>query len=606
MSANDNQLISTNISVEKDFKEEIHSIFLKAQGLVNADPNLALSYINQIIELSKTHNYPHGLGKADLLRSAYYWFLGKIEESFAANQSAQDCFEKYNDPLHKSIAVRLLGMIYSGIGDYDQCLELYYKALEIQEQISDKRQLAITYNNIASAQMKMGVVDEGLISYKKAFAILDELAQNDSQTLTVKTMLCTNIGQALADKQDYGQSLHYHKLALQWCEMLDKNSRLIAQTYYHISSYYMGVDDYDNALIYLFKALDIVEKIEDKVLQGDCYMLIAKCFSFKSDFKQALAYAIKQRNILEGDNNNDFVSRDVLNNHRIFACIYERMKDYGRASYHYKTILELNEKIQIQDKVAQVRNKNIHHQLEQQKSKLVESNNDLKMFASIASHDMRAPLRTIASFMTLLAKKNESKFDDKDREYLSFAVNGARHLENMIEDLLAYSKLDKDLGAPSLVDLNKTAETIEQILKVYITERNAVLSIGKLPHIMGHSNLITQLIQNIVNNGLKYNKSATPTVSVSDVSNDNEIIIAIADNGIGIPEDLREKAFKMFSRLHTASEFEGSGIGLATCKKIMDFYRGKIRVEHGIEGGSIFYLSFPNKRQPGAVRASQN
>ncbi|OJV27226.1 MAG: hypothetical protein BGO32_05015 [Bacteroidetes bacterium 37-13] len=594
-------LVNRNIvetpSTGENVANKIEAMFSAAQGLMNVDANLAMRYINQIISLSKENNYEVGFGKADLLLSAYYWFHGDLEKSLEANQKAQNCLLKNEDFLHLSIATRLLGMIYGELGDYDKCLELYYETLAMQEKLTNSSQLAITHNNIASVQMKMGALEQGLISYQKALNVLNEIDSNEPQILTSKAMICTNMGQAYSSKHDFAQSLHYHKLALRWSELLDRNSRLVAQTYYHIGFLYIESADYEQAFSNLFNALSISEKLQNKRLMNDIYLHIAKCYCTTGDFKSALEFAYKQRDLVI-DSESDLVSSDILNSHKIFADIYEKMKDYHRAVYHFRMVMDLNEKIKQQDKATQARNKTIHHQLEKQKSELQQSNEDLQMFASIASHDMRAPLRTIASFMQLLERKNSDKFDEVDKQYIQFAANGAKHLEKMIEDLLAYSKLDKNLGKASIVDLNQIAAQVDYHLKALTSEKKAVFNIGKLPSIMAHQSLMVQLIQNIVNNGFKYNRSAIPTVSISEVSDQHETIISISDNGIGIPEKQREKAFKMFSRLHSSSEFEGTGIGLAMCKKIVDFYKGRIWIENGINGGSIFYLAFPSTKQP--------
>jgi signal transduction histidine kinase len=575
----------------------IHSLFSTAQSLINVDANLALNYIHQIIDESKKHNYEIGIAKGDLLLSAYHWFHGDIERALEANEKAQQTFEMQEDFLHLSIAIRLQGMIFGELGDIDQCLEHYYDALIIQEKIGDKKQLAITHNNIATAQMKMGAKEQGLQSYQKALDLLEELNSNEPQILTSKAMICTNMGQAYSEIHDQEKSLFFHKLSLKWSEQLDKKSRLVAQTYYHIGFHYLEAGEYENALKHLFKSLEIAEKLQNKRLISDIYLLIAKCYCHTRKFKEALQNANKQRELCK-KNEIAAANTDILNSHKIFAEIYENMKDYGRAVFHYKKVMELNEKIKQQDKAVYIRNKNIRYQLEKQKSELQQSNADLQMFASIASHDMRAPLRTIASFLQLLERKNQERFDETDKQYLKFAINGAKHLEKMIEDLLTYSKLEKDLGECVLIDLNKVATIVEHNLKTFINEKNAVLNIGKLPSVPGHQSLMIQLFQNIINNGIKYNRSKVPTISVNDVSDNRETIIAITDNGIGIPEAQRKKAFKMFSRLHSASEFEGSGIGLAMCQKIMDYYKGRIWIEDAPQGGSVFYLAFPINPQP--------
>lgn len=596
MSLNSVNIVDEEITAE-NVVMKVRSMFQQAQSLVNVDANLALSFIKKIVKASTQFNYELGLGKAELLYSAYHWFHGDIEKSLEANKAAQAMFKKLDADLQLSIAERLLGMIYGELGDFDRCLELYYSALRLQEKVDDKRQIATTYNNIASAQMKMGASEQGLGSYQKALDILENSNSNEPQVITAKAMICTNMGQAYNSNHDFEKSLHYHQLSLRWSQSIDKSSRLVAQTYYHIGYLYVNHNDPVNALQNLEKALEIAEGIQNKRLVGDAYLMMSKAYGLKKEYATALNFAIKHRELIKM-NESTALSSDLLQNHKLFAETYEGMMDFAQAAYHYKQVMEMGEKIQQQDKVIQVRNKNIRHQLEKQKSELQQSNADLQMFASIASHDMRAPLRTISSFMQLLEKKNKDKFDDDDRQYIAFAVNGAKHLERMIEDLLAYSKLDKNLGAPQAVSLNDVATTIDFSLKSLFNERNAKFNIGKLPVVLAHPSLMSQLIQNIVANGIKYNRSECPTVSITDVSEGNELIVAISDNGIGIPEKLREKAFKMFSRLHSSNEFEGTGIGLAMCKKIMDYYNGRIWIESNSNGGTTFYLAFPNSKHP--------
>ncbi len=577
---------------------KVHTMFSQAQSMVNIDASLALSYIKQIVAASKTFKYEAGIGKAELLYSAYHWFHGDIEKSLESNQAAQHIFRKFEDDLHLSISERLLGMIYGELGDYDKCLELYYSALRLQESVNDKKQIATTLNNIASAQMKMGALEQGVQSYQRALEILEAVQTNEPQIVNAKAMICTNLGLAYSSNNpDFERSLHYHQLSLRWSQSVDRNSRLVAQTYFHIGCLFVSKGDWESAVLNLNKALEIAESMQNKRLMGDVFHTMCKAYKIAGQFDKALQYAIKHKEQIKS-NDVAAISLDTLNNYKLFAEVYEGMMDYSQATTYYRKVVELNEKILNQDKVIQVRNKNIRHQLERQKTELQQSNADLQMFASIASHDMRAPLRTISSFMQLLERKNQEKFDDADRQYIAFAVNGAKHLERMIEDLLAYSKLDKNLGPAQAVDLNEVANMVEYSLKSFLTERNAKFHIGKLPTVLAHQSLMTQLIQNISANGVKYNRSETPTVHITDVSEGNEIIIAISDNGIGIPEEQRNKAFKMFSRLHSASEFEGTGIGLAMCKKIMDFYNGRIWIDSGVNGGTTFYIAFPNSKHP--------
>ncbi len=595
MTAEDIRIKEVAISAAPELGERIKLMFSLASGLVNIDASLALDYIKQIEVLSKDNNYQHGFGYSHLLQSAYCWFQGDMEKSLEHNEAAQKIFIDYENDLHLSITERLLGMIYSELGDYDKCLELYYHALRLQEKVNDTRQITSTLNNIATAQMKMGANEQGLISYKRAYDLFESLTEEDDQLLNSKAMVCTNIGQCYSILSDYETALRYNKKALDWALKIGQESRLVALVNYHIGTVFYKKKDYDNSSRYFHRALEVAKAINNRRLLMDVYIQLSMLCIAKEDFGAALKYALSHKELAVTADTNE--TTDVLTSHRQFASIYESMQDFQQATFHLHKVLELKEKFEIQDRVNQIKNKRVKHQLEKQKTQLQQSNADLSMFASIASHDMKAPLRSISSFLQILEKKNKDKFDDTDREFIAFAVNGAKHLERMIEDLLSYSKVDKNLGPAQLVNLNEVSTIVEYNLKSLVEERNATIQIGKLPSMLAHQSLMSQLIQNLVNNGIKYNRRPDPMIKITDVSTNAEIIITISDNGIGIPKDQEHKMFKMFQRLHGGKEFEGTGIGLATCKKIADHYRGRIWFESS-DQGTTFYLAFPNSKHP--------
>ena len=232
-------------------------------------------------------------------------------------------------------------------------------------------------------------------------------------------------------------------------------------------------------------------------------------------------------------------------------------------------------------------------QLSEYAQKLFKSNEELTDFAHIASHDLRAPIRNIGSFTQLLERRISPQLDARSQEYLEFIKTNVRQSTKLIEDLLNYSKIDKNIGEAQPVDLNDVLYLVNNNLQSFITEKKANIIAKDLPILNGHTSLFVQLFQNLINNGLKYNQSETPTVTVSTEKQNNDLIFKIADNGIGISPQYKEQIFSMFRRLHSAAEYEGSGIGLAFCQRIVATYGGRIWFE-SIEGqGTTFIFTLP-------------
>lgn len=243
---------------------------------------------------------------------------------------------------------------------------------------------------------------------------------------------------------------------------------------------------------------------------------------------------------------------------------------------------------------------NVHIKEEELKEyayRLEVSNKELTEFAHIASHDLKAPLRSILSFAQLFERRNKDKFDNTDREYFNFIKTNAEQSSRLIEDLLNYSKIDKNLGEPIKVDVNKCVFIAEMNMQSFIREHNAVITYENLPILRGHTLLITQLFQNLINNAIKYNISETPTIHINVEYNDhNEYVFLVSDNGIGIAPENHEKIFAMFRRLHAQNEYEGTGIGLSFCTRIVENYGGRIWIESNSGMGSIFCFTLPKAK----------
>ncbi len=229
---------------------------------------------------------------------------------------------------------------------------------------------------------------------------------------------------------------------------------------------------------------------------------------------------------------------------------------------------------------------------ERRELELKRSNQELEQFAYVASHDLQAPIRHITSFISLIKKKMAANLtQDPDlSKWFDFITEGSETMGLLLKDLLAYSRIQKEALIKENIDLNLTLEKINKI--ILHANPNATIRISNMPTVRGYPTQLFQLFQNLIQNAVKFNKpEAKPHVEINFSQNEKEFHFTIKDNGIGIEKSQQERIFHMFQRLHTKEEYEGTGIGLAICKKIVDYHGGKIWVESEINSGCTFHFT---------------
>ena len=226
--------------------------------------------------------------------------------------------------------------------------------------------------------------------------------------------------------------------------------------------------------------------------------------------------------------------------------------------------------------------------------KIQKSNHDLEQFAYVASHDLQEPLRMISSFLQLLQRRYEGQLDSDADEFIGYAVDGAQRMQNLINDLLDYSRVTTKGNKFEQVNMKEPLENALTNLKLYIKENNAIIiPNNSFPTINGDYSQMTQLFQNIIGNAIKYRSSEPPKIHISATNKDNDWLFSIKDNGLGMDPKYSDKVFKIFRRLHTNSEYEGTGVGLAITKRIIERHNGQIWVESEPGNGSTFYFTIP-------------
>jgi len=225
---------------------------------------------------------------------------------------------------------------------------------------------------------------------------------------------------------------------------------------------------------------------------------------------------------------------------------------------------------------------------------LARSNAELEQFAYVASHDLQEPLRMVASYTQLLARRYQGKLDEDADEFIGFAVDGARRMQELINDLLTYSRVGTRALQLETVDSNQLVDQVVGDLAAAVHDSNANVIRDDLPIVPGDPTQLRQLFQNLIANGIKFHRpDEAPRVHVSATREHGTWTFSVSDNGIGIEPQYQQRIFALFQRLHTRADYPGTGIGLAICKKIVERHGGQISVESQPGHGTTFRFTLP-------------
>ncbi len=246
-------------------------------------------------------------------------------------------------------------------------------------------------------------------------------------------------------------------------------------------------------------------------------------------------------------------------------------------------------------KVELAERKRAEGELQRILAELERSNTELEQFAYVASHDLREPLRMISSFMELVRERSSDRLDEETNEFIQFAIDGSERMQKLIDALLVYSHLGAQAKtfAPTNCD-EVLSQTLEN-LKIKVNESGAEIMADPLPVVMADDVQLLQLFQNLISNAMKFQKDSQPKIKISVKEENHLYEFSIMDNGIGIDPQHVDQIFELSQRLHPQDEYPGAGIGLATCKKIVERHDGRIWLESELDQGSTFFFTLPKQ-----------
>lgn len=273
----------------------------------------------------------------------------------------------------------------------------------------------------------------------------------------------------------------------------------------------------------------------------------------------------------------------------VFSAVRRRVEDSLRQTRD-RLQIEVEQRAQREEDIRR-----LNRELQKRAAELEVSNKELESFAYSVSHDLRAPLRHVAAYSELLQKQASSSLDDTSRRYVQTILESAKRMGNLIDDLLAFSRLGRAEAKMRAVDLQQLVKEVIADVSRDTGDRDIAWKIGALPACHGDSSMLKLVVINLVSNAVKFTRMRTRTeivIGCADKNND-ELEVFVRDNGAGFDMQYANKLFGVFQRLHLAEQFEGTGIGLATVQRIIHRHGGQVRAEGAVDQGATFYFSLP-------------
>ena len=510
--------------------------------------------------------------------------------------------ERLQDSIGLARSYNNIGHLYFRQKDYGKAIDFYSNSYEIRKVLKDSIGLVYSLNSIAEVY-SLQEDPKALSYYKQAVELAEKLEERRA-----KGFAYSRLGEYYLSVKELPKALQFLEKALKINEK-DKNKFSLSQNLNNLAKAFLLQGTYEQAIEYALQSLELGVQLDALELEADATALLAQAYAKTEDFENAYRYKIRNEAYQTAIFNAE--TEKAINEIQIkyesekqksgfFNQLLKEEKKVNRLQTSLYIILIfftlvlailLGARYRSQIKVNNLLQQK-QREIEQTNERLRHSNASLGQFAYIASHDLKEPLRTIGTYTKLLVRRTKTEDDPEIEEFVEYIVGSVKQMYQLLEDLLAYSKITKGSQEPKVdVDLNSTVKSVVKSLDHLIKKSNTTVQINSLPSIKAIPSQMTQLFQNIISNGIKFNENK-PVINISYAKEPGQHYITIKDNGIGIDPAFQTKIFQIFQRLEK-HKYQGTGIGLAICDKIVQQHKGKIWVESEIGQGSTFHLTLP-------------
>ena len=530
----------------------------------------ALAYDHQLkaLEYFKEKNDRINLAKLHFSIGNNFFYQGQYEFALKEFKNAALIWERLKDKKGNFWALGAIASVHEHMQNIDLAIEYSERALDMAYELESPADVAWTLYNVGSIATTAGDLKKGIDRLEEAKNIALQLDDKPLLGYTLEGLTTVHL-----HLKDFKQALNYLD---QSYEIARGNNDLanIPGLYRLYSEIYYQKNDLNTYKIYIDKFIELNDSLKNEELAQSMG-------SLKQDFEVRELQKTKEIALLKKDSK--------ISNFKKLIWI-------GSISFAAVVLFLLYIFVRINNKHVKERNQlltSTNNKILQQNEILKSSNKDLKQYAFIISHDLKEPLRNISSFTTLLERSLGPNINKNSKEYMSFITSGVQQMHGLLTDLMNYSKIKGRNISGKKINCNLlTAEVIDN-LKVKFEHKNIQINTAELPMVAMDKDHFQRVIYNLLSNGIKFNEHKLAKIAISSSTQNGFHTFSIKDNGIGIDPSYQEKIFVVFQRLNNRQDYSGSGIGLATCKKIISDYGGKIWFKSTPRKGSSFYFSIP-------------
>jgi signal transduction histidine kinase len=552
--------------------------------------------------------------KAEILHRLCQLYLKSqnFQKLSAFSEALLEVSRELDDSEKEVQALTNLGICRSVSSDYKAAMPLFVEALD------KSRYLKIRHNE-ANCLINIGTIYANLFNYEEALERYRLILTDYEDVLTDTTRIIINLntGNLYFASEQFKRSVDCCQIALQDALSLEQFDK-VAHAHALISRSYLSLNDINKAIHHARQSADFTQKIkghhqgrainhlnmaqiavEMKDTEGGITLTkrgIALARRFRDDTSELRGFALLAT-----------IFKKINDLEKALRCqeIYARLQaDYLKMQRNMRA-LDVEIKYALREKerqIAALLQENRYQalllernsQIERQNEQLRKANEELQQFAYISSHDLKEPLRMVGSFAQVIERQYADKLGEESKQYFHFINEGVSRMNGLLDALLQYATIGKADIDLEPVDMNNAVRIAQDNLQLRIRETGATIEVPTLPTVKALSSFMTQLFQNLIGNALKFRQpDVPPHINIGVEEKANEWLFSVQDNGIGISPEHRERIFVIFQRLHTRSKYEGTGIGLAICHKIILQLKGQIWVESAVGSGATFLFTIP-------------
>lgn len=596
------QQVLKNYQTQNNFSNQSKTLLEigKAYQSVNQQEE-ALQYLKQARELAKKYDYKEILEQSLKFTAIIYLAKGNYEESYSYQLQRLQISQAQKDSVNIIKSYYDIGSIFFYQEDFHKALKHYRKAMEMAKSLKDSVSL---YHSTAAIGSVYGEKKDSILSFSYNLRSL-EIAEAIGYKVGV-AYSARNVGQNYMAKKKYKNALESFKKSLDIMRELG-NVAGEAINLWAIGNVYSKMEQHEPALLHLEEALKLAKQIGDKSHVREMYEDIAEAYFNAGELAKAYQYQKKYVVLKDSLVNEERVKQmsDLQHQNELQQTELEILKKEQQLQNMLKVFLGVSAVLLLMISILLFSRYRLQTQsnamlaeankaIQDQNKRLEVTNSDLEKFAYIASHDLKEPLRMIGGYITLIERRYGDNFNDNAKYFMGFIHEAIQRMYQLLDDLLTYSKLNIKEHTYQKANTQEMVSKILQKLQPELIEHQIAVQTDDLPkYLTANEEELKLVFQNLISNAIKFRNKQSPRIDIRCHKNGSYYLFEVKDNGIGIQSEYLDKVFVPFQRLHTRDHYEGNGIGLAICKKVVEQHKGKIWVESAEKKGSTFYFSLP-------------